>query len=136
MKEVNRLRLVSTKEENVREVANFEKEKCELAEREAEFAKECLDREIIQRKAAEVIAAREKKEKQKLENMLVYLDQQFEKFEWDEIVSATSSFSDSLCIGEGAYGAVYKCTLRHTTVAVKVLKSIEVKKDKQFQREV
>nr|KYP41419.1 U-box domain-containing protein 35 [Cajanus cajan] len=61
---------------------------------------------------------------------------QYRKFTWDEIVSATSSFSEDLKIGMGAYGIVYKCSLYHTTVAVKVLKTNENCESKQFQQEV
>ncbi|KAF3789273.1 U-box domain-containing protein 52 [Nymphaea thermarum] len=127
------LELVTT-EEKARELVKYEKEKHEAADEEAE--KICLESELVQKKEAVVIASYKAKEKHKLENAYAYLDNQFEKFGWEEISSATSSFSDTLRVGEGAFGSVYKCTLRHITVAVKVLKAIGIQKDKQFLREI
>lgn len=51
-------------------------------------------------------------------------------------MSATSSFSEDLKIGMGAYGSVYKCNLHHTTAAVKVLHSEDSHKNKQFLQEL
>jgi serine/threonine protein kinase len=61
---------------------------------------------------------------------------QYQMITCDEIVSATSSFSEDLRIGIGAYGMVYKCTLHHTTVAVRILHSNGYRKSKQFQQEL
>ncbi|CAN6460250.1 unnamed protein product [Victoria cruziana] len=133
MKEIQ---LVSTEEEKARELAKYEEKKREAAEEEAELVKEYLKRDIIQKKQTMTIASCGAKKKHKLENACAYLDHRFEKFGWEEISCATSSFSDTLKVGEGAFGNVYKCTLRHITVAVKVLKAIEIQKDKQFLREL
>lgn len=81
-------------------------------------------------------AMHDAKEIEKLENALVGPVQQYHMFTWEEIVSATSSFSEDLKIGMGGYGTVYKCSFRHTTAAVKVLHSKENRKTKQFQQEV
>jgi hypothetical protein len=61
---------------------------------------------------------------------------QYQMITCDEIVSATSSVSEDLTIGIGAYGMVYKCTLHHTTVAVRILHSNGYRKSKQFQQEL
>ncbi|MCI04867.1 U-box domain-containing protein 35-like [Trifolium medium] len=74
------------------------------------------------------------KEKEKLEDALNGSMPQNRMFTWDEIVSAESSFSEDLRIGIGAYGMVYKCTLHHTTVAVRILHSNGYHKSKQFQQ--
>ncbi|KAE8688142.1 U-box domain-containing protein 35 [Hibiscus syriacus] len=58
------------------------------------------------------------------------------KFEWEEIVLATSSFSEDLRVGMGSYGTVYKCKFHHTAAAVKVLHSKESSRTKQFQQEL
>ncbi|KAM4662467.1 interleukin-1 receptor-associated kinase 1 [Discoglossus pictus] len=44
--------------------------------------------------------------------------------EWSfqEVVKGTNNFSQSLLIGEGGFGCVYKATMRHTQYAVKRLK--------------
>lgn len=60
----------------------------------------------------------------------------FKKYTWEEIKSATSSFSDTLKIGMGAIGSVYKGTFHHTVAAVKVLHSNEAYGNKQFKQEV
>jgi hypothetical protein len=98
--------------------------------------RECAEREAFQRRDAEMKADHDAKEKEKLENALFGPVQQYQKITWEEIVSATSSFSEDLKIGMGAYGSVYKCNLHHTTAAVKVLHSKENHKTKQFQQEV
>ncbi|XP_056850356.1 putative U-box domain-containing protein 53 isoform X2 [Raphanus sativus] len=80
---------------------------------------------------------REYKEKEKLkESSLVAPKLQYQEFTWEEIKTATSSFSEDLKIGKGAYGAVYKCNLRHTIAAVKILHSPESNLSKQFDQEI
>lgn len=131
-----KLKEVSLKEEEAKELARQEKEKCEAATREAVHVKGRADREASLRREAETKASHEAKEKEKLENYLTGPLQQYQKFTWDEIVSATSSFSEDLRIGMGAYGTVYKCIFHHTAAAVKVLHSKENGRTKQFQQEV
>ncbi|KAL3837871.1 hypothetical protein ACJIZ3_022462 [Penstemon smallii] len=59
-----------------------------------------------------------------------------EEFSWEEITLATLSFSNDVRIGMGSYGTVYKCTLRHMNVAVKILHSMEANRIEQFHREI
>lgn len=113
-----------------------EREKYENAKREAEYLQECAEREAAEREEAEMQAIHAAKEKEKLESALTGSAPQYHKFSWDEIESATSSLSEDLRIGMGAYGTVYKCNLHHTVVAVKVLHSKGSHKSKQFQMEV
>lgn len=127
---------INVKEVEAKEMAIQEKVKYEAVKREVEYVKECAEREAAQKKDAEINAFREAKEKEKLENVLLGPLQQYQKFEWEEIVSATSSFSDNLKIGMGGYGIVYKCSLHHTIAAVKVLHSKEAHRNKQFQQEL
>ncbi|KAA8539769.1 hypothetical protein F0562_026461 [Nyssa sinensis] len=136
LEEAIKLKEINTKEEEAKILAVKEKEKYEAVKIEAEYVKECVEREAAERKIAEIKALREAKEKEKLENALVGPVQQYQKFTWEEIVSATSSFSDNLSIGMGAFGTVYKCSLHHTTAAVKVLHSKEAHRTKQFQQEL
>ncbi|KAJ4803018.1 U-box domain-containing protein kinase family protein [Rhynchospora pubera] len=58
------------------------------------------------------------------------------KFSLQELEQATQSFSESLKIGEGGFGSVYKGSLRQTTVAIKVLHSQNLGGQAQFQQEV
>ncbi|CAA2968021.1 U-box domain-containing 35-like [Olea europaea subsp. europaea] len=131
-----KLKQISFKEEEAKELARWEREKYEAAKREADYVKECAEREAAARKEAEIRASREVKEKEKLENALTGSLHQYQKFTWEEIISATSSFSENLKIGMGAYGTVYKCSFLHTTAAAKVLHSKEASRTKQFQQEL
>ncbi|CAL9207123.1 unnamed protein product [Musa hybrid cultivar] len=58
------------------------------------------------------------------------------KYNWEEIVDATLSFSDALKIGVGANGTVYKGIFHHTVAAVKVLHSSEGSNTRQFNQEL
>ncbi|XP_058721927.1 U-box domain-containing protein 35-like isoform X1 [Vicia villosa] len=131
-----KMKEIIAKEEVAEELARQEIEKYEAAAREAAYLKESAEREASERKETELKAIRAAKEKEKLEDALSGSTPQYRKFTWDEIVLATSSFSEDLRIGMGAYGMVYKCTLHHTTVAVKVLHSAGISQSKQFQQEL
>ncbi|GFQ01027.1 U-box domain-containing protein 35 [Phtheirospermum japonicum] len=133
--EIN-LKQISFKEAEAKELAIREKKRYEAAKKEAEFVKECAEREASERKEAEMRASRETKEKENLESALSGRVDQYRRFTWEEIASATSSFSDHLKIGMGAYGTVYRCSFQHTTAAAKVLHAKEASKNKQFQQEL
>ncbi|GAB4825904.1 hypothetical protein Ancab_008771 [Ancistrocladus abbreviatus] len=136
LEEAVKLKGIRDKEKKAKELARLEKEKAEAAQKEAEHAWGCAQREAYTRKEAEMKAVHGTREKEKLKNELTGPIQQYQKFTWEEITSATSSFSEELKIGMGSYGTVYKCELHHTTVAVKVLHSKEGSQCKQFQQEV
>lgn len=136
MEEAIKLKEIILQEEEAKELAKQEKERYEAAKREADSMKECAEREAAEKRAAEAKALREAKEKQKLENALVGHVHQYQKFTWEEIMSATSSLSEDLRVGMGAYGTVYKCSFHHTTAAVKILHSKDTYRTKQFQQEV
>ncbi|CAH2043998.1 unnamed protein product [Thlaspi arvense] len=137
--EAARLKNLTIREEDAEEVVEMERERQEEAENEAELVRECVEREIEDRLEAEARAEEVRKEKQRLEDALEggpLQRQQYMKFEWEDIVEATSSFSDELKIGTGGYGSVYRCNLHHTTVAVKVLHSDKSSLTKQFHQEL
>ncbi|CAJ1958629.1 unnamed protein product [Sphenostylis stenocarpa] len=134
--ETMKMKEIIAREEKAKELAKLEREKYQEASREAVYLKECAEREAAERKETELKAIRAAKDKEKLEDALSGTMLQYRKFTWDEIVSATSSFSEDLRIGMGAYGIVYKCNLYHTTVAVKVLRTNGNLKSKQFQQEL
>ncbi|OMO94849.1 hypothetical protein CCACVL1_05766 [Corchorus capsularis] len=136
LEEAIKLKEISSKEEEAKQLARQEKEKYEAARSEAEHVKECADREASQKREAEMKASHDAKEKEMLENILAGSIEQYQKFAWEEIVLATSSFSEDLRVGMGAYGTVYKCMLHHTAVAVKILHSTENSRTKQFQQEL
>ncbi|KAF8044352.1 hypothetical protein BT93_A2368 [Corymbia citriodora subsp. variegata] len=136
LEEAMKLKDVKFKEQRAAELARQEQEKYHAAKTEATCVKDRAEREASQRKEAEMKALHDAKEKENLENALLGQALQYQMFSWEEIVSATSSFSESLKIGMGAYGTVYKCSMHHTNVAVKVLHAKESQKSKQFQQEL
>ncbi|KAF5456243.1 hypothetical protein F2P56_025744 [Juglans regia] len=136
LEEAMKLKEINLNEEMAKELARQEKKRYEAAVTEATYVRQCAEREASQRKEAEMKAIHDAKEKEKLENALVGPVQPYKKITWEEIVSASSSFSEELKIGMGAYGAVYKCSLHHTTAAVKVLHSKGSHMTKQFQQEL
>lgn len=136
LEEAKKLKEVKLKVSIAEELARKEDEKYKAARREAEYMKDFAEREASERRHVEMKALRDVKEKEKLENALHGHVQPYQTFTWEEIISATSSFSESYKIGMGAYGTVYKCSLHHTTVAVKILHSKEKHNSKQFQQEV
>ncbi|KAF8056818.1 hypothetical protein N665_1266s0006 [Sinapis alba] len=137
--EATRLKNLTIREEDAEEVVEMERERQEEAENEAEVVRRCLERETEERLEAQARVEEVRKEKQRLEDALEggpLQRQQYMKFEWEEIVQATSSFSDELKIGMGGYGSVYRCNLHHTVVAVKVLHSDKSNLTKQFHQEL
>ncbi|KAI3793109.1 hypothetical protein L1987_35723 [Smallanthus sonchifolius] len=127
---------LKVKEEKAKSLAQKEQEQHEAAKRQAEYVKENLRREAAVRKDAEGKALHESKEKQKLQNAITGASLHYQKFTWEEIVAACSSFSEDLKIGTGANGTVYKSSFHHTVAAVKVLHSLEAQRTKQFQQEI
>ncbi|KAM0877722.1 hypothetical protein ACQ4PT_035312 [Festuca glaucescens] len=60
----------------------------------------------------------------------------FSEFSRSELRQATRNFSDTMKIGEGGFGCVYRGVLRNTTVAIKMLHSQSSQGKSQFQQEV
>jgi predicted nuclease with TOPRIM domain len=58
------------------------------------------------------------------------------EFSSSELEHATENFSNSLKIGEGGFGCVYRGILRNMTVAIKVLKPDSLQGKSQFEQEV
>ena len=60
----------------------------------------------------------------------------YRHYTFQELQQATDNFSDTMKLGEGRFGAVYKGILQHITVAVKVLRTEGVQGLKELQQEV
>ena len=131
-----KLKEIIAKEDMAQKLVIKEREKCEAAEREAAYFKRSSEEEANERSEAEKKAVEASRRNENLEDALSGSMLQYKKFTWDEIDSATSSFSEELRIGKGACGTVYKCDLYHTPVAVKILHSNEDHINKQLQQEV
>ncbi|XP_030490303.2 U-box domain-containing protein 52 isoform X1 [Cannabis sativa] len=123
-------------EEAALAAAEMEKAKCKAALEAAEIAQKMAEKEAQRRKQAEMIARREAEEKNRALTALSRNDFRYRKYSIEEIEAATEKFSESMKIGEGGYGPVYKGKLDHTPVAIKVLRPDAAQGRKQFQQEV
>ncbi|GAU15222.1 hypothetical protein TSUD_09600 [Trifolium subterraneum] len=136
LEEERRLEEARTAEENALAVAEKEKAKSKAAIETAEAQKRIAELEAQKRISAEMKALREAEEKGKVVDAFSSQDVRYRRYAIEEIEAATNFFTDSLKIGEGGYGPVYKCLLDHTPVAVKVLRPDAQQGRSQFQREV
>lgn len=132
--EQQRLEEARLAEEAALALAEKEKAKSRAAIEHAEAAQRIAELESQKRINAELKALKESEEKNKVLNKLS--DIRYRKYTIEEIESATDYFNQSLKIGEGGYGPVYKCNLDHTPVAVKVLRPDAAQGKSQFQQEV
>uniref|UniRef100_A0A7N0T6I2 RING-type E3 ubiquitin transferase n=1 Tax=Kalanchoe fedtschenkoi TaxID=63787 RepID=A0A7N0T6I2_KALFE len=130
------LQEIKDEEMKAEQEAREERMKYESVVREVEAVRERAAKEAEQKIEAERKAKHNAKQKEKLQSTLAQPIQQYQRFTWEEIVVATSSFAENLIIGKGANGTVYKCTVHHTTAAAKVLHSNEARMAKQFQKEL
>lgn len=113
-------------------MAEMEK-KAKAALEAAQMAQRLAEIETQKRKHAEMKALREAEDKMRA---LAYNEAMYRKYSITEIEIVTDYFSNSLKIGEGGYGPVYKALLDHTPVAIKVLRPDVSQGQKQFQQEV
>lgn len=123
-------------EEAALAMAELEKAKCKAAIEAAEAARRLAEKEAQRRKQAELKARREAEEKNRALSAISHTDARCRKYTIEEIEAATAKFSESMKIGEGGYGPVYKGILDHTPVAIKVLRPDAAQGRKQFQQEV
>nr|CAB3473366.1 unnamed protein product [Digitaria exilis] len=136
LEEARRLEEARHAEEAALALAEMEKAKCRAAMEAAEAAQRLADLEAQRRRNAEVRARREADEKVRALDAISSHDFRYRKYHIDEIETATERFSDELKIGEGGYGPVYRASLDHTPVAIKVLRPDAHQGRKQFQQEV
>ncbi|KAI4381150.1 hypothetical protein MLD38_007257 [Melastoma candidum] len=136
MEEEQRLEEARHAEEAALALAEKEKLKCMAAIQAAEEAQRIAEREAQRRIYAEKKALKEAEERKKILSSLAQNDIRYRKYSIEEIEAATDNFSNSLKIGEGGYGPVYRCCLDHTQVAIKVLRPDANQGRSQFQQEV
>lgn len=117
-------------------IAEMEKAKSKAAIEAAEAARRLAEIESQKRMNAEIKAKREAEEKKKVLDALANSEVRYRKYHIKEVEAATECFAESLKIGEGGYGPVYKATLDHTAVAIKVLRPDAAQGRMQFQQEV
>lgn len=136
MEEARKFEEARHAEEAALAVAEIEKAKCKAAIEAAQAAQRLAEKEAQRRKLAEVKARRESEEKNRALSALAQNDIRYRKYTIEEIEAATEKFSESMEIGEGGYGPVYKGKLDHTPVAIKVLRPNAAQGRRQFQQEV
>ncbi|CAA6666182.1 unnamed protein product [Spirodela intermedia] len=136
LEEARRIEEAKHAEEAALAVAEMEKAKCRAAIEAAQAAQRLAEIEAQKRHNAELNAKREAEEKKKALEALAHNDIRYRKYSIEEIEVATDFFADSLKIGEGGYGPVYKACLDHTPVAIKVLRPDAAQGRRQFQQEV
>ncbi|KAI3907393.1 hypothetical protein MKW92_009711 [Papaver armeniacum] len=132
------LRAAMEREELWRQTAIEENSKHLETVKELEVAKELLAKEIYARQRAELSVFTNSSERQKLIDALLLGDKRYKRYSRDEIEASTEFFSEAKKIGEGGFGKVYRCSLGHTPVAIKVLKpdESEMTKKEEFLMEV
>ncbi|KAF1885649.1 hypothetical protein Lal_00039496 [Lupinus albus] len=136
LEEERRLEEARIAEEAALAMAEKERAKSKAAIETAEAQKRIAELESKKRLNAEMKALKESEEKRRALDALANKDVRYRRYSIEEIEEATIFFAESLKIGEGGYGPVYKCLLDHTPVAVKVLRPDAAQGRSQFQREV
>ncbi|KAK7369833.1 hypothetical protein VNO80_11878 [Phaseolus coccineus] len=117
-------------EETALAMVEKEKAKCIAAMEAAETSRKIAELEARKRMSVE------SGHKKKTADIFSHSPARYRKYTIEEIEEATNFFSNSLKVGEGGYGPVYRCELDHTPVAVKVLKPGAAQGQSQFQQEV
>lgn len=136
VEEEHRLEEAKMAEEAALAIAEKEKVKCKAAMEAAEAAQKIAALEAMKRASAEKMMDMEVEEMKKTIRGFGHGEIGYRKYTIQEIEAATNGFSDSLKIGEGGYGPVYRGELDHTPVAIKVLRPDAAQGRSQFQQEV
>ncbi|XP_035816901.1 U-box domain-containing protein 35 isoform X2 [Zea mays] len=118
------------------EAARKEREQRYAIEAQARHVRDLAKEEALKKQNLQLRLSREADNVQKLEKLLELGGKSYTVFTWEEMESATSSFSEALKIGSGAFGTVYKGKVHHKTVAIKVLKSDDSHIAKHFEKEL
>ncbi|KAI4335267.1 hypothetical protein L6164_013930 [Bauhinia variegata] len=136
LEDTRRVNAALEREDILRKIAAEEKAKHLKVMKELEEAKNMLAKESYERQIAELNVLKESIEKQRIIDTLLSKDKRYRQYTMDEIEQATNFFSEDFVIGEGGYGKVYKCSLDHTPVAVKILHQGAINKKEEFLKEV
>ncbi|XP_034903903.1 U-box domain-containing protein 35 [Populus alba] len=123
-------------EEAALSLAEMEKQKAKTAIEAAKMAQMLAQMEAQKRQTAEKRAIQEAEERKKAIKCLAQNSVLYRQYTIEEIEVATNYFESSNKIGEGGYGPVFKATLDHTPVAIKVLRPDLSQGQRQFHKEV
>nr|CAB3468258.1 unnamed protein product [Digitaria exilis] len=134
--DVNKVQDALQREEELKLVVSDEKTKHLQAIGAVEMAKESFAHEAYSKHRTEFVANMVSTEKARVVDTLLSSGKSCRRYSREEIELATDYFSDAKKIGEGGYGNVYRCTLDHTEVAVKVIQQDSSDKIDEFVREI
>lgn len=134
--DVNKVQEALQREEVLKQMVADEKTKHLEAIGAVEMAKNAFAHETYSKHQAEILANLVSTENAKVVDALLSTGKSCRRYSKHEIELATDYFSDAKKIGEGGYGNVYRCTLDHTEVAVKVIQQDSTDKIDEFLREV
>jgi len=117
-------------------LAEAERQKTKVAMESAEMSARLAKMESQKRKEIELKAKHEEEETIKALHDVICNNIPYRRYTLEEIEAATNKFDNTLKIGEGGYGPVFKGVLDHTLVAIKAVRADIAYAEKQFQQEV
>ncbi|KAF1872571.1 hypothetical protein Lal_00016407 [Lupinus albus] len=139
-KEMELQRWKLEEQRKIEELRMTEEAALAVAAKERTKAKAAMDAAEANHKIIEFEAQQrmntESDQKNKTEDTISYSPVRYRKYSIEEIEEATNNFDNTLKVGEGGYGPVFRCELDHTPVAIKVLKPDAAQGRSQFQQEV
>ncbi|KAK3157141.1 hypothetical protein QOZ80_2AG0116730 [Eleusine coracana subsp. coracana] len=131
-----RLMEVHSRINNAIEEARQVREQRQALEEQAKHLRDLAKQEALKKKNLQLRTAREAASLRDLEKLLEWGSKSHSTFTWEDMESATSSFSEALKIGSGSVGTVYKGNIHQTTVAIKVLNANDRHVSKHFKQEL
>ncbi|WOL04912.1 hypothetical protein Cni_G13635 [Canna indica] len=134
MDEEKRLEEARFAEEAALALAERDKAKCLAAMQTAEASKRIAETEAQKRYNAEMKVVKQAEEKNAVYNSLSHTNLRYRRCSIEEIEAATENFADNKKIREGGYGPVYRCTLDHTAIAIKVLRPMLLTEGRNFSK--
>ncbi|KAI3906478.1 hypothetical protein MKX01_029093 [Papaver californicum] len=134
MEENHKYEQAKAAQEKALEQAKLEQLKTQEAIEAAMESQKIAQMEARKAMEAEIKSHCEAEDKNKVPSTYSYC--RYRRYSVKEIEDATDNFVESLKIGEGGYGPVYRTNIDHTPVAVKILRSDAAQGMQQFQQEV
>jgi hypothetical protein len=123
-------------EEALKQTVADEKAKQLEALNQVERARRSFTREAYSRHKAEMATSLISEDRAQIVDAILSKSRTCRRYSKQDIQLATDNFSEARKIGEGGYGNVYRCTLDHTEVAVKVIQQDSIDRTDEFLKEV
>ncbi|KAI9160387.1 hypothetical protein LWI28_007669 [Acer negundo] len=123
-------------EESALALLELERQKANTAKEAEKVERLLADLEAQKRMIAEKKAKHDAEEKQRQMEAFSEINANYRRYSIQEIEHSTGHFSESVKIGEGGYGPVYRGMLDHTSVAIKILRPDLSQGLKQFKQEI